>query len=398
MTQTEVGIERSEAASVAAATATLELPVEMEDMETIKPVAKEAETDFIQPIVLPNGTFDNPWSTWTGLPTFGDIWKMMKQFNFNFPSYPQDITQSELETLLPVTSPNMQVLQQRVGVNEDIRTTWLGHSTVLVQMDTLNLITDPHFSDRASASQYFGGVKRYRPPPCQIQDLPKIDVVLLSHNHYDHLDYNSMKGMEKHHKPVYYVPYGLRKWMLCNIVSQRDQDRVIELKWWESSTKQFSVSIPNKESASVSFDFTFTPTQHWSTRTGFDRNTTLWGSWISRGPTKSFFFAGDTGYCPVFQTIGKHYGPFDLSAIPIGAYEPRWFMSPQHVNPEEAMKMHQELRSRRSLGIHWGTFVLTSEHVMEPPNRLQELCQQEGMRNDEFFVLKHGEHKVLRDS
>ena len=226
--------------------------------------------------------------------------------------------------------------------------TWLGHSTVVVSMDGVFFMTDPIFSDRASPSQMVGP-KRYRDVPCSVHDLPStLDAVLISHNHYDHLDMSTVTLLNARYGVDlrWFVPQGLGSWF-----ESAGCDNVVELDWWEENC------IPEKGDVS----FVFVPAQHWSKRTLSDDNKSLWGGWAVIGPNNRFYFSGDTGYCPVFKQIGQMYGPFTAAAIPIGAYEPRWFMKYQHVNPEEAVQIHEDVKSNFSLGIHWGTFALANE-------------------------------------
>lgn len=191
-----------------------------------------------------------------------------------------------------------------------MRVTWLGHATVLVEMDGLVLLTDPVFSQRASPMAFMGP-KRYRGPPCSVQQLPQVDAVVISHSHYDHLDADSVTalnarfGSELH----WFVPLGLAEW-----VQKAGCQNVTELDWWVGSR------IPGRDG----FTVFCTPAQHWCKRSPLDDNKALWGSWTVVGPRNRFFFAGDTGYCSSFQEIGRHFGPFDLAAIPIGAYLPRY--------------------------------------------------------------------------
>lgn len=227
--------------------------------------------------------------------------------------------------------------------------TWLGHATTLVQFDNVTVLTDPILSERASPFQLIGP-KRYRSFPCDVNELPLIDAVVISHNHYDHLDVDSVQSLNYRFgdKLRWYVPLGLAQWM-----KENGPENVVELNWWESS-------CISKKSDVL---FVFTPAQHWSKRTLTDDNIVLWGSWSIIGPKHRFFFAGDTGYCNSFKQIGNMYGPFDVAAIPIGAYEPRWFMLPQHVSPEEAVRIHEDVKSKSSVGIHWGTFSLAHEVI-----------------------------------
>ena len=214
-------------------------------------------------------------------------------------------------------------------------------------MDGITILTDPIFSNRASFTQLIGP-HRYRKPAVTVDGLPKIDAVVISHNHFDHLDSNSIKDLNNRFgsQLFWFVPLGLSQWM-------RDVGcvNVIELDWWQSA------HIPKAPEVK----FVLTPAQHMSGRYFFDANKTLWGSWTVIGPKHNFYFAGDTGYCPVFKQIGQIYGPFDLAAIPIGAYDPKWIAGQQHVDPEEAVLIHKDIGSKLSVGIHWGTFTLGYE-------------------------------------
>jgi len=250
----------------------------------------------------------------------------------------------ELEQNLPVLTPDSSVLSS--PPLDDIQVTWLGHASVLVQMDGLNILTDPVFSGFCGPNQFMS-FKRYRPAPCSVDKLPNIDAVCISHTHYDHLDLKSVKDLNRRFGECvhWFVPMGLKSWM-SNIGCKN----VTELEWWEE------MEFLKPKSNGNATKFVFTPTQHWCRRTLMDENKVLWGSWTVIGPKHRFFFAGDTGYCKGFKQIGKQYGPFDFAAIPIGAYKPRWFLHFQHVDPTEAVCIHEDIQSHHSLGIHWGTF------------------------------------------
>ncbi len=183
--------------------------------------------------------------------------------------------------------------------------------------------------------------------PITIDKIPRVDAVVISHNHYDHLDYQSILDLNNKFTSKginWFCGMGTKQWFNSIGINEN----VHELNWWQS--KKFN-----------NIDFVFTPSQHWCARGIFDRNKCLWGSWTMVGLKKRIFFAGDTGYCTAFNEIGKKYGPFDLSFIPIGAYHPRWFLSPQHVDPEQAVQIHVDVKSQKSLAIHWGTFALGKE-------------------------------------
>eukprot|EP01111_Echinosteliopsis_oligospora_P013446 TRINITY_DN4828_c0_g1_i1.p1 TRINITY_DN4828_c0_g1~~TRINITY_DN4828_c0_g1_i1.p1 ORF type:complete len:350 (-),score=78.01 TRINITY_DN4828_c0_g1_i1:27-1076(-) len=278
-------------------------------------------------------------------------------------------TEAELDKEHPVVPINWDKL--RNPNPSSIQCTWIGHASMYVQMEGVNIMTDPVFSDRCSPVQ-FAGPRRYRKTPCKIQELPKPDIVLISHNHYDHLDLQSVKDIGD--GPIWIVPAGLKSWF-ANVGIRT----VIEMEWWQE-VKVGEINI-------VAF-----PCQHWSTRTSFDAFETLWCSFGLFGSHKKFYFSGDTGYNnTVFKLQGDLYGPFDLACIPIGAYEPRWFMEPQHVNPAEAVLIHEEIKSKKSIGMHWGTFVLTDEPVLEPPVKLAEELRQKDLHDDDFVVVNIGQ-------
>jgi len=250
--------------------------------------------------------------------------------------------------------------------------TWIGHSTLLIQLDGVNILTDPHWSDRASPVT-FAGPKRLVPPGIPFENLPPIDLVLISHDHYDHLDLETVRRLAELHHPVFLVPLGLKAWFVEIGITE-----VEELNWWESRrVKGLTV--------------TCLPAQHFSGRALWDRNQRLWSSWAVAGSTKRIFFAGDTGYYSVFKEIGNRLGPFDLAAIPIGAYLPRAIMKMTHLTPEEALQLLADLQGQRFVAIHWGTFDLTEEPIEEPPQRLEAEAKRLGLDVSEVWVLKHGE-------
>ena len=257
--------------------------------------------------------------------------------------------------------------------HDHLSLTWIGHSTCLVRLSGYTLLTDPIFSHRASPVQWLPlGVPRHVPAACQVNDLPPvIDVVLVSHDHYDHLDKISCRLL-KDRVQLWAVPSNIKEWLVnkCDI----DPDKIIELEWWQQYTIPSSTNSNNTHSR-LPLTLTCAPAQHWGSRTMWDRNQRLWCSWACQTPTRNFYFGGDTGYpleFPLFRLIGDTLGPFDLSALPIGAYAPRFFMADSHVNPHEAVQIHEQIRSKQSVAIHWGTFALAEEDDDEPARLLQE--------------------------
>ena len=208
-----------------------------------------------------------------------------------------------------------------------------------------------------------------------VAELPPISHVLISHNHYDHLDEQTIRDLHRRFgdQLPFYVPTGVADWF-----RRRGIHNVIELGWWQSQ-------------ADGDVETFCLPTQHFSGRSATDRNASLWCSWLMDIAGFRFYFAGDTGYASLFRDIGEQFAPIDLALLPIGAYDPRWFMGPVHVAPEEAVRIHHDIGARCSVAMHWGTFVLTSEPMDEPPRRLHQVMAETGMTDDAFRVMEHGE-------
>ena len=261
--------------------------------------------------------------------------------------------------------------------------TWIGHASTLVQASGLNVLVDPVFSQRASPFQWIGP-KRVQPPGLSLEQLPKIDVVLISHNHFDHMDAQSLIDLNQQvgGPPLYIVPLGLKAWL-----EARGVHHVRELGWWNSTMV-------------AGVELMLTPAQHWSGRGIGDHSETLWGSWAVLGDDFQWFFSGDSGYSHDFldikarladrQTPAKG-GGFDLALIAIGAYAPRWFMHPQHIDPAEAVQVHKDVGAKRSIGVHWGTFNLSDEALDQPPIDLAIARLAAKMKDDEFSVMAIGE-------
>lgn len=256
--------------------------------------------------------------------------------------------------------------------------TWIGHSTFLLRYQAENILTDPVFSTWVSPVQGVGP-KRSTPPALQIDDLPSITSVFISHNHYDHLDKNSVLGLYRRfgEQIRWFVPLGVKAWF-----TKLKIKNVVELNWWQAA-----------ESAGLRCHFL--PVQHFSGRTLRDSYRTLWGSWLIDLPGFRFYFVGDTGYHPLFNTVGKIFPEIDLALIPIGAYNPRELMRNMHINPVEAVQIHQQLGAKFSVGMHWGSFQLTDEPMDEPPKKLAKALAEQGIDAQQFIVMQHGEVLTL---
>ena len=290
-------------------------------------------------------------------------------------SYPS-IEPKEIKSILAKTD------HKQINSPADIaRATWIGHATVLVQYRGINFLTDPHLTDYPSPLEWLAP-KRSTPPALSYEEMPPIDFVVISHNHYDHLDQSTVDMFGN--SVVWYVPLGLKSWFLGRGISSA---KIIELDWWESH--QFSKEVK----------ITIAPNIHWSRRTPWDTNKSLWGSWAVEIGDFQSWFAGDTGYDrKLFKEIGQKLGPFELAMIPIGAYGPRYFMLPQHLDPAQAVLVHNEIRSQNSIAIHWGTFQLTHEPFLEPPELLVQAMRKNGIKNTQFRALKIGETIEIADN
>ncbi|WP_083460508.1 MBL fold metallo-hydrolase [Gulbenkiania mobilis] len=260
--------------------------------------------------------------------------------------------------------------------------TWIGHASMLLRLDDHQLLIDPVFSTRASPVSW-AGPERQVPLPLATTELPHIDGVLISHNHYDHLDRATIKALVRQPggAPAFVVPLGLRAWL---VEAGVPAERVQEIDWWER-TSLAGLSV------------TATPAQHWSKRSLWgDTNRTLWAGFAIRGSRHSLWYSGDTGYAAdLFADIGRRIGVVDMALIPVGAYAPRWFMKAQHVNPDEAVRIFREVGARRAIGVHWGTFLLTDEPIEQPMADLAAARQVHGVSVADFSLMAIGETRPL---
>jgi len=409
------------------------------------------------------GRFVNPWQSQStnGVHSLETIirwrWQRFVRENMNFlskfmfPPMQSDETNTCMTSspLLTQTIPPLPVPNK-----SNLHFTWIGHSTCLFQVkNNFTILTDPMFSTRASPYKSYIGVPRDVPPACSIQELikhqakngflddtdgrkseqncdfGKLDICCITHDHYDHMDTESVQNL-KHHVELWVVPLGIGNWLVesCSI----DRQRIVELQWWQQlrvgKRKGRVVVIKNHSYEDKSFvcneyendevlTITCCPSSHWAGRTILDRNLRLWCSFAFSVTSFKFFFCGDSGYpnFPLFRQIGDTLGPFDLSCIPIGAYEPKEMNKDSHCNPQEAVKIHKDLHSKHSVAIHWGSFQLTEESMGAPPHELEDAIRSERQGHQHinklsdsigdgisyspinFSVLGHGETLVLKD-
>lgn len=268
---------------------------------------------------------------------------------------------------LPPAPPLEPVLAEH-----EVSVTFINHSTFLIRTKHFNILTDPIWSKRASPLQW-AGPKRVYTVPLELEDLPPIHFVLVSHNHYDHMDSESLVRLQEKFKPRVLLPLGDK-----SVVEGFGVKNAEELDWYEEVI------------VTADLKFVFAPCQHWSARGMFDRNKSLWGSWMILYKGQKIYFAGDTGYSSHFSEIHKKFGPADLALLPIGAYEPRWFMKEHHMNPAEAAQAHLDLQSRQSVGMHFGTFRLTDEAYEKPVQDLETALKDKKIAPSNFIVLKPG--------
>lgn len=257
--------------------------------------------------------------------------------------------------------------------SDTLRVTWINHATVLIQVAGQNILTDPVYSDRVSPFSSLGP-RRHHAPGVAFDDLPTIDMVLISHAHYDHLDRATVARLIARDNPLFVAGLGLKQWF-----ERLGTRRVTTIDWWQTADTPEAVTI------------TGVPARHWSRRGVFDRNRSLWlGYWLAHPDHGSVYFAGDTGYGAHFREIRDRLGAPTVALLPIGAYEPRWLMAPQHMNPTDAVAAHRDLGAERSIGIHFGTFKLTDEGRLDPVAALAAARLDQGVEAHDFIAPSCG--------
>lgn len=320
----------------------------------------------------PNGRYRDPWPAGREAPRgradlFRWLWQRLRHGRAPNPE-PDDLPRAEPELAEP-----------RVPAEADeLRVTWVGQATFLVQMPGLTLLTDPMFSDRASPFGW-AGPRRFSPPGLTLDALPPIDAVLISHDHYDHLDAPTVASLHDRFGDAvtWFTSLGYDDWF-----GRRGVSNVISMDWWDRT--ELAV---DGGTASI----TALPVRHWTRRRMFDARKRLWCSWSVEAAGRRLYFGGDSGYCPGFSEIGERAGPFDVALLPVGAYEPRWFMRPSHMNPEEAAQACRDVGAAAMVGMHWGTFRLTDEPPLEPPRRTRQAWSSLGLPPDDLHIPALGE-------
>jgi len=317
---------------------------------------------------LPDGTFRNP----EGSP------KRDENIKWSFKTFNKEKKKLKIEFPSDHIVEREKVLENLEKYKNDNYVAWIGHATFLIKLGNTTIITDPVFSKNMGPLIF--GPKRYVDPAINLNEIPEVNLFLLTHNHYDHLDYRTIKKFP-YKKANVITPLKLGKYFTRNKFN-----KVKEMDWYDQ-TQVNDLKI------------TLMPAVHWSKRTLTDDNKTLWGSFLIEYKDKKIFFACDTGYGNVYKDLGKKYGPIDLTFINIGAYDfrPMFEKSVYHTNPEEALNIAQDLKSKKVIGMHWGTVVLSLEQIMEPPVRFKANAEKYGYKKEDAILFKIGEVQKLED-
>jgi len=316
---------------------------------------------------LPDGTFRNP----EGSPVRSD------KVKFSYQLFTQEKKKIDMTVPADHVVDRKKVLEDLQTLKNEDYVAWIGHATFLIKLGNTTIITDPVFSK--NAGPFIFGPDRFTEPALKLNEIPKTDVFLLTHNHYDHQDMSTIRKFPFKDAKVL-LPLKLGKYF------KRYKD-VNELDWYDEIQVNDDLKI------------TLLPAVHWSKRSLTDTNKTLWGNFLIEYKTKKILFACDTGYGNIYKDLGLKYGPIDLAMINIGAYDfrPMFEKSIYHTTPEEALNIAQDLRSKKVLGTHWGTFVLSLEPIMEPPARFKKNAEKYGFKKEDAIVFKIGQISKLKD-
>nr|XP_047146636.1 protein PFC0760c isoform X17 [Hydra vulgaris] len=357
--------------------------------KTVK-VKSKKDNDEYPRAELKDGKYQLPWKTDAEPP---DGWANFKSFFFPDSSgVPNDEKLNE-EPLMQLTKADPQQIEN--PPENGIRVTWLGHASVLFQLDSANLLVNPNFSARGIKYYHPGDNKRYRQPVYSVEQLPRIDCVFITNTHFDYLDLSSVRQLNNRFGKMllWYVPMGVCDWM-----KKAGCVNVVEMDWWKKDQIEFidsAIVDKDDETKTTVFTIACTPSQSYHNRAFDDDNAVLWCSWVICSSRYKIFVSGSTGYAKVFQSIGKKYGPFHIAALPIGGYDPKSRNGYGNLTPEQAVQVHKDILAMHTLALSWGTFTLSSEHYLEPPHRLNDELKKSGLSNTQFFVLKHGESRLI---
>ncbi len=321
----------------------------------------------------PDGRFRNPWPLGQDPPPGG-----LAGLRWTWERFRHGVPPDPSPDRIPRAQPTIALPRLPADAGE-ARVTWIGHATFLVQVPGANILTDPMFGDRASPFRRLGP-RRFVPPGLSVDALPPIDAVVLSHDHYDHLDVPSVEALRDRfgERVTWLTPLGYRSWF-----AERGVRRVVELDWWEEASLEVADGAAVRATA--------LPARHWTRRGLGDTRRRLWCSWGVASSSHRIYFGGDSGYGPGFGEIGAIHGPFDLALLPIGAYEPRWFMASSHMTPEEAVRAALDVGATDVVCGHWGTFRLTDEDPLEPPVRMRAAWAALGLPQSRLHVPAIGQ-------
>jgi L-ascorbate metabolism protein UlaG (beta-lactamase superfamily) len=307
--------------------------------------------------------FFNPTLPKSFAPSLRSVFKMVREPRSRWPAW--------------VENKGVPRLNETLGA-ADIALTFINHATFLIQTGGIALLTDPVWSERASPFRRIGP-KRVRQPGVAFESLPRIDIVLLSHNHYDHLDVATLKRLRQRFAPRVLAAAGDAR-----LLGPLGFNELRELDWWDGVQINDALKV------------TFMPAQHFSARGLLDRQLSLWGGYMIESHGRRIYFGGDSGYAPHFADIKARLGAPDIAILGIGAYEPRWFMQPMHMNPAEAVQAHRDLGAKQSIGMHFGTFQLSVEAIDQPQSDLKRALAEKGIPESEFVTLDEGETRIFR--
>ncbi|XP_065673768.1 uncharacterized protein PF3D7_1120600 isoform X15 [Hydra vulgaris] len=357
--------------------------------KTVKVKSKKDNDEYLR-AELKDGKYQLPWKTDAAPP---DGWANFKSFLFPDSSGVPNEEKLNEEPLMQLIKADPQQIKN--PPENGIRVTWLGHASVLFQLDSANLLVNPNFNARGIKYYHPGDNKRYRQPVYSVEQLPRIDCVFITNTHFDYLDLSSVRQLNNRFGKMllWYVPMGVCDWM-----KKAGCINVVEMDWWKKDQIEFidsTIIDKDDETKTTVFTIACTPSQSYHNRAFDDDNAVLWCSWVICSPRYKIFVSGSTGYAKVFQSIGRKYGPFHMAALPIGGYDPKSRNGYGNLTPEQAVQVHKDILAMHSLALSWGTFALSSEHYLEPPHRLNKELKKSGLSNTQFFVLKHGESRLI---